>query len=127
MIRARSRRSPLGGSPCAPVSLQSLLVDEGGTDIVIYRAAYLDFFKTDTKVFPAVGFLAEVLQHLSDSRCRLIRTCRLYSSRTRGTPCPAAARQRRGRVAPTAPPASPRSRGVEGRPSEATMPPHRPA
>ena len=68
-----------------PVSLQNLLVDEGGTDSVIYREPYSDFFKTDTKVFPALRFLAEVLQHLPDSRCRLIRTYGLYSSRARGT------------------------------------------
>jgi hypothetical protein len=35
-----------------PVSLQNLLVDEGGTDTVVYRAPYSDYFKTDTKVFP---------------------------------------------------------------------------
>ena len=66
----------------APLSLQNLLVQEGGTDTVLYRAPYSDFFKTDTKVFPAVGFLAEVLQRLpdTDSRCRLIRTYGLYSS-----------------------------------------------
>ena len=68
----------------APVSLQNLLVDEGGTDSVIYRSPYSDFFKTDTKVFPAVRFLAEVLLLLPGSRCRLIRTCGLYSSRARG-------------------------------------------
>jgi hypothetical protein len=87
----------------APVSLRNLLVDEGGTDSVIYRAPYSDFFKTDTKVFPAVRFLAEVLQHLPDSRCRLIRTYGLYSSRARGTPSPAGALARRegGSVSPT--------------------------
>ncbi len=69
----------------APVSLHNLLVDEEGTNSVIYRSPYSDFFKTDTKVFPAVRFLAEVLQHLPDSRCRLIRTYGLYSSRARGT------------------------------------------
>ena len=58
----------------APLSLQNLLVDEGRTDTVVYRAPYADYFTTDTKVFPAVGFLVEVLQHLPDSRCRLIRT-----------------------------------------------------
>jgi hypothetical protein len=105
----------------APVSLQNLLVDEGGTDSVIYRSPYSDFFKTDTKVFPAVRFLAEVLQHLPDSRCRLIRACGLYSSRARGTPGPAAARQRCGRVVPPAPPGSPRSRGLEARPSTPTV------
>ena len=64
----------------APVSLRNLLVDEGGTDTVVCRAPFSDFFKTDTKLFPAVGFLAEVLQRLPDSRCRFIRTYGLYSS-----------------------------------------------
>jgi hypothetical protein len=68
-----------------PVSLQNLLVEEGGTDTVVYRAAYSDYFRTDTKIFPAVEFLVEVLQHLPDSRSRLLRTYGLYSSRARGT------------------------------------------
>jgi hypothetical protein len=68
-----------------PVSLQHLLLDEGGTDTVVYRAAYSDYFHTDTKLFPAVEFLVELLQHLPDSRRRLIRTYGLYSSRARGT------------------------------------------
>ena len=86
-----------------PVSLQNLLVDEGGTDTVVYRAAYSDYFHTDTKVFPAVEFLVEVLQHLPDSRRRLIRTYGLYSSRARGTPRPAGALARRegGPASPT--------------------------
>ena len=53
-----------------PVSLQHLLLDEGGTDTVVYRAAYSDYFHTDTKLFPAVEFLAELLQYLPDSRRR---------------------------------------------------------
>jgi len=61
-------------------------------------AACNDYFRTDTKVFPAVEFLVEVLQHLPDSRRRLLRTYGLYSSRARGTLGPAAARQRCGRV-----------------------------
>jgi len=68
-----------------PVSLQNLLVDEGGTDTVVCRAPYSDYFHTDTKAFPAVEFLVELLQHLPDSRRRLIRTYGLYSSRARGT------------------------------------------
>jgi hypothetical protein len=68
-----------------PVSLQNLLVEEGGTDTVVYRAAYSDYFRTDTKVFPAIEFLVEVLQHLPDPRSRLLRTYGLYSSRARGT------------------------------------------
>ena len=35
---------------------------------MVYRAPYSDYFHTDTKVFPAVEFLVEVLQHLPDSR-----------------------------------------------------------
>ena len=69
----------------APVSLRNLLVDEGGTDTVVCRAHCSDYFRTDTKVFPAVAFLVEVLQHLPDSGCRLIRGYGLYSSRGRGT------------------------------------------
>ncbi len=68
-----------------PVSLQHLLLDEGGTDTVVYRAPYSDYFHTDTKLFTAVEFLVELLQHLPDSRRRLIRTYGLYSSRARGT------------------------------------------
>jgi hypothetical protein len=69
-----------------PVSLQKLLVDEGGPDTVVYRAAYSDYFHTDTKAFPAIEFLVELLQQLPDSRSRLVRTYGLYSSRARGTP-----------------------------------------
>jgi len=67
------------------ISLQNLLVEEGGTDTVVYRVPYNDYFRTDTKVFPAVEFLVELLQHLPDSRSRLVRTYGLYSSRARGT------------------------------------------
>jgi len=47
--------------------------------------AYSDYFHTDTKVFPAIEFLVELLQHLPDSCSRLLRTYGLYSSRARGT------------------------------------------
>ena len=39
-------------------------VSEGGTDTVVYRAPYSDYFRTDTKIFPAVEFLVEVLQQI---------------------------------------------------------------
>ena len=67
-----------------PVSLQNLLV-EASTDTVVYRAPFNDSLRTDTKVFLAVEFLVELLQHLPDSRSRLLRTYGLYSSRARGT------------------------------------------
>jgi hypothetical protein len=85
-----------------PLSLQKLLVDEG-RDAVVYRAPYSDYFRTDSKIFAPTAFLAEFLQHLPDSRNRLIRCYGLYSPRARGTPCPAGALARRegGRAYPT--------------------------
>lgn len=60
-------------------------MDEGGTDTVVYRAPYSDYSRTHTKIFPAIGFLAQVLQHLPDQRSRLNRSYGLYSSQARGT------------------------------------------
>jgi len=98
---AAGRRPARGVRP--PVSLQHLLLDEGGTDTVVYRAPYSDYFHTDMKLFTAVEFLVELLQHLPDSRRRLIRTYGLYSSRARGTPRPTGALARRegGPASPT--------------------------
>ena len=45
-----ARRPARGVRP--PVSLQNLLLDEGGMDTVVYRAPYSDYFHTDTKAFP---------------------------------------------------------------------------
>ena len=69
--RAAAGRSPVGAAR--------------GTDTVVYRAPYSDYFRTDSKIFPPTAFLAEVLQHLPDARNRLIRGYGLYSSRARGT------------------------------------------
>jgi len=68
-----------------PVSLKKLLVEEGGTDSVLYYTAYNDYFRTNAKLFSASDFLAELLQHLPEPRTRLIRAYGLYSSRARGT------------------------------------------
>jgi hypothetical protein len=68
-----------------PVSLKKLLVEEGGTDSVLYYTAYNPYFRTNSKLFPATEFLVEVLQHLPDAGARLIRRYGLYSSRSRGT------------------------------------------
>jgi hypothetical protein len=115
----------------APVSLRNLLVDEGGTGTVVYRAPCSDFFKTDTKVFPAVGFRAEALQHLPDSRCRLIRTYGRYSSRARGTPGPAGALARRvgGSVSSTSFASLPGggSATIRGNPPSVSVPPEEPS
>jgi hypothetical protein len=97
-----SIRIPAGSAKTREALAQYIVrrppVSEGSTDTVVYRAPYNDYFRTDTKVFPAIEFLVEVLQNLPDSRSRLLRTYGLYSSRARGTPGPAAARQRCGRV-----------------------------
>ena len=112
----------------APVSLQNLLVDEGGTDTVVYRAPFSDFFKNDTKVSPAVRFLAEVLLLLPGSRCRLIRTYGLHSSHARGTHSPASALARRegGSVSPTCFASLPRggSTTIRGTPPFMQVPPN---
>jgi hypothetical protein len=48
------------------------------------------------RLFPATEFLVEVLQHLPDAGAMSIRRYGLYSSRSRGTPCPAGACAPRG-------------------------------
>jgi hypothetical protein len=53
--------------------------------IVLYRSEYNPYFKTDSRLFPDVEFLVQLLQHLPDARTRLIRRYGLYSSRSRGT------------------------------------------
>ena len=106
---------------------------------MVYRAPYSDYFHTDTKAFPAIEFLVEVLQHLPDPRSRLIRTYGLYSSRARGTPGPTGRRRqpfrrngeslrlRAERVVAQPSPRPPRSRGLEARLSTPTIRPHRAA
>ena len=81
-----SIRIPAGSAKTREALAQYIVrppVSEGGTDTVVYRAAYSNYFHTDTKVFPAIEFLVELLQHLPDSRSRLVRTYGLYSSRCR--------------------------------------------
>ena len=89
-----------------------------------YGSDYDPFFKTDTRLFPAIEFLVQLLQHLPDSRSRLIRTYGLYSSRARGTPCPAGALARRegGPVALTSSAYLPRAGSATSTPA---IPPHR--
>jgi hypothetical protein len=67
-----------------PVSLQKMLVEEHAGSL-LYRSEYNPSFHTDSKLFPATEFLAEVLQHLPDPGTRVIRRYGLYSSRSRGT------------------------------------------
>ena len=42
-------------------------------------------FKTNARLFPALEFLVQLLQHLPDARAHLVRRHGLYSSRSRGT------------------------------------------
>ena len=67
-----------------PISLSKMLVEEHEAS-VLYRSEYNPYFKTNEKLFPALEFLVQLLQHLPDARSSLIRRYGLYSSRSRGT------------------------------------------
>ena len=67
-----------------PVSLSKMLVEEHEAS-VLYRSEYNQYFKTDARLFPALEFLVQLLQHLPDARTHLVRRYGLYSSRSRGT------------------------------------------
>ena len=79
-----------------PLSLKKMLVEEHASS-VLYRSEYNPYFKTNQKLFPAIGFLVDLLQHLPDAGAHLIpwasalrssaraRRYGLYSSRSRGT------------------------------------------
>jgi hypothetical protein len=47
---------------------------------VLYRSEYNPYFTTNEKLFPAIEFLVQLLQHLPDPRAHLVRRYRLYSS-----------------------------------------------
>ena len=67
-----------------PVSLSKILVEEHEGS-VLYRSEYNPYFKTNARLFPAIEFLVQLLQHLPDARAHLVRRYGLYSSRSRGT------------------------------------------
>jgi len=67
-----------------PVSLQKMLVEAHGGS-VLYRSEFNPYFKTNQKLFPAIEFVVDLLQHLPDAGAHLIRRYGLYSSRSRGT------------------------------------------
>ncbi len=52
-----------------------LVIEHGGS--VLHR--------TDARLFPALEFLVQLLQHLPEPRSHLVRCYGLYSSRSRGT------------------------------------------
>ena len=67
-----------------PISLAKMLVEEPHSS-VLYRSEFNPYFKTNARLFPALEFLVQLLQHLPDPRTHLIRRYGLYSSRSRGT------------------------------------------
>jgi hypothetical protein len=81
---SRSREALSQYMARAPVPLNKLVVEDHAAT-VLYRTAYNPYFRTNLKVFRATDFIAELLQHLPDSRLRWIRRYGLYSSRSRGT------------------------------------------
>jgi hypothetical protein len=64
-----------------PVSLSKMLVEEHEA-CVLYRSEYNPYFKTNARLFPALEFLVQLLQHLPDARTHLVRRYGLYSSRS---------------------------------------------
>jgi hypothetical protein len=67
-----------------PVSLSKMLVEEHEAS-VLCRSEYNPYIKTNARLFPALEFLVQLLQHLPDARAHLVRRYGLYSSRSRGT------------------------------------------
>jgi hypothetical protein len=67
-----------------PVSLSKMLFEEHQNN-VLYRSEYNPYFETNVRLFPAVEFLVQLLQHLPAPRSHLVRRHGLYSSRSRGT------------------------------------------
>jgi len=95
----RLQRRPVGRIPAAssrtrealaqyiarpPISLSKMLVEEHEAS-VLYRSEYNPYFKMNVKLFPALEFLVQLLQHLPNPRAHLVRRYGLYSSRSRGT------------------------------------------
>ena len=67
-----------------PISLAKMLVQEHHSSL-LYPSEYNPSFKTNARLFPALEFLVQLLQHLPDPRVHLVRRYGLYSSRSRGT------------------------------------------
>jgi hypothetical protein len=81
-IPARCSRTREALAQCIarpPVSLSKMLVEEHEGS-VLYRSEYNPYFKTDCRLFPALEFLVQLLQHLPDPRTHLVRRYGLYSS-----------------------------------------------
>jgi hypothetical protein len=49
-----------------------MLVEEHKAS-ALYRSEYNPYFKTNVKLFPALEFLVQLLQHLPDARAHLVR------------------------------------------------------
>jgi hypothetical protein len=62
--RPTAGRTPARGAR-PPVSLKKMLVEDHSGN-VLCRSEYNPFFGTDSKLFPATGFLVYLLQHLPD-------------------------------------------------------------
>jgi len=60
-----------------------MLVEEHEAS-VLYRSEYNPYFMTSARLFPAIEFLVQLLQHLPDARAHLVRRYGLYSQ-SRGT------------------------------------------
>jgi hypothetical protein len=84
--RPAAGRSPAGGLAASSrtrealaqyvarpsISLSKMLVEEREA-CVLYRSEYNQYFKTYVKLFPALEFLVQLLQHLPEPRAHLVR------------------------------------------------------
>jgi len=66
-----------------PISLDKIIY-ESFKGKVIFKTKYNAYFKENLKVFDAVEFIGQTVQHIPIPRIRLIRYYGLYSSKSRG-------------------------------------------
>jgi len=66
-----------------PISLNKIIY-ESFKGKVIFKTKYNAYFKENLKVFDAVEFIGQTVQHIPIPRIRLIRYYGLYSSKSRG-------------------------------------------
>ena len=66
-----------------PISLNKIIY-ESFKGKVIFKTKYNAYFKENLKVFDAVEFIGQAVQHIPVPRIRLIRYFGLYSSKSRG-------------------------------------------
>ncbi len=83
LINAKSKESLAEYIARPPLSLKKIRY-EPFKGKVLFHTRYSDYFKENVHLFDALGFLAELTQHIPPRRVQMIRRYGLYSSRTKG-------------------------------------------